>query len=98
MRGGAGTTAAALRAGIPSITVPHVMDQLFWGQRLFELGVGPRPLPRKQLTAERLAKAITLTVHDKDMKHRATALAEKIGVEDGTTKAVEWMSRYLDKE
>jgi UDP:flavonoid glycosyltransferase YjiC (YdhE family) len=93
--GGAGTTAAALRAGIPSVIIPHIMDQPFWGQRVFDLGVGPQPLPRKKVTAERLAKAIAMTRNDKDMKRQASTLAKQIGAEHGVTRAVELMSSYL---
>jgi hypothetical protein len=52
--GGAGTTAAGLRAGVPTIIIPFFGDQGFWGQRVADLGVGTAPIPRKQLTAERL--------------------------------------------
>jgi sterol 3beta-glucosyltransferase len=93
--GGAGTTAAALRAGIPNIIIPYVMDQLFWGQRVFELGAGPQPIPRKQMTAELLANIMTRIVNNKDMKQGAAALAEKINAEDGVAKAVELMTQYL---
>src|SRR3990172_7113368 len=48
--GGVGTTAAGLRAGVPSITVPYFGDQPFWGQCVAALGVGPRPIPRTKLT------------------------------------------------
>jgi UDP:flavonoid glycosyltransferase YjiC (YdhE family) len=50
--GGAGTTAAGLRAGVPSLVVPYFGDQFFWGQRVAELEVGPRPLARQKLSAE----------------------------------------------
>lgn len=96
--GGAGTTAAALRAGIPSVTIPHFMDQPFWGRRVFDLGVGPQPLQRKRLTAERLAQTITMTINDQAMKQRATALADQINAEDGIAKAVELMTRYLSDQ
>ena len=56
--GGAGTTAAGLRAGVPSIITPFFADQPYWGRRVAELGVGPQPIPRKKLTAPRLAEAI----------------------------------------
>jgi UDP:flavonoid glycosyltransferase YjiC (YdhE family) len=93
--GGAGTTAAALRAGIPSVIIPHIMDQTFWGQRVFDLGVGPQPLPRKKVTVERLAKAIAMTRNDKDMKRQASTLAKQICAENGVARAVELMSSYL---
>ena len=63
--GGAGTTAAGLRAGVPSVIVPFFGDQPFWGQRVAHLGVGPAPIPRKRLTVERLAQAIHQAVTDR---------------------------------
>ncbi|MDJ0677047.1 MAG: glycosyltransferase [Calothrix sp. MO_167.B42] len=86
--GGAGTTAAGLRAGVPSIVIPFFGDQLFWGQRVAELGVGPEPIPRKKLTVERLAKAIQKAVTDQTMRQRAANLGAKIQAEDGIAKVV----------
>ena len=56
--GGAGTTAEGLRAGVPSVIVPFILDQPFWGARIKALGLGPDPIPQKKLTADRLANAI----------------------------------------
>ena len=56
--GGAGTTAAGLRAGVPSVVVPFANDQFAWGRRVYELGVGPRAIRRKNLSAQNLAEAI----------------------------------------
>jgi sterol 3beta-glucosyltransferase len=86
--GGAGTTAAGLRAGVPSIVVPFFGDQPFWGQRVAELGVGPEPIPRKKLTVERLAQAIHQALTDQTMRQRAANLGSKIQAEDGITRAV----------
>lgn len=86
--GGAGTTAAGLRAGIPAVVIPFFGDQPFWGQRLAELGVGPAPIPRKQLTAKRLAAAIHSTVNDRAMRQRAAALGTNIRAENGIANAV----------
>ena len=86
--GGAGTTAAGLRAGVPSIVIPFFGDQLFWGQRVAELGVGPEPIPRKKLTVERLAKAIKKAVTDQTMRQRAANLGAKIQAEDGIARVV----------
>jgi sterol 3beta-glucosyltransferase len=87
--GGAGTTGECLRAGVPSINVPFFADQPFWAQRVCALGVGPRPIPRKKLSAERLAEAITTAVNDADMQRRAAALGSRIRAEDGVRRAVE---------
>ena len=62
--GGAGTTAAALRAGVPQVVVPHIADQPYWGRRVHDLGVGPAPVARKDLTAARLAAALGVALAD----------------------------------
>lgn len=93
--GGAGTTAAGLQAGIPSITVPFFVDQPFWGKRVTELGVGPQPIPRKQLSVERLAAAITTVVSDKELQRRAAVVGKRIRAEDGVARAVEVIQRHL---
>lgn len=93
--GGVGTTAAGLRAGVPSIIVPFMADQPFWGQRVADLGVGVAPIPRRHLTSERLAAAITATVTDAPMRQRAAALGEAVRAEDGVDNAVAVIERYL---
>lgn len=87
--GGAGTTAAGLRAGVPSVIVPFFGDQPFWGQRVAGLGVGPAPIPRRKLTVERLAQAIQQAVADPAMRQRAADLGSKIQAEDGVARAVD---------
>ncbi len=86
--GGAGTTSAGLRAGVPSLVVPFMGDQPFWGRRVAELGVGPDPVPRKKLTVERLAAAIEKAVTDPTMRQRAAELGARIQAEDGIARAV----------
>lgn len=86
--GGAGTTAAGLRAGVPSIIVPFMGDQPFWGRRVFDLGVGPAHIPRRRLTSDRLADAIMQAVSSREMRARAADLGQKIRSEDGIGRAV----------
>jgi len=93
--GGAGTTSAALRSGVPSVIVPFFFDQPFWGQRVLELGVGPPPVPYRRLSAERLADAIEAAVNDGRMRAQAAALGARIRAEDGVARAVEAISRLL---
>lgn len=86
--GGAGTTAAGLAAGVPSILTPFFADQPFWAWRVEQLGVGPTAIPQKQLTVERLAGAITQAVSDCAMQRRAAELGQRIRAEDGVGAAV----------
>ena len=92
--GGSGTTGAGLRAGVPSVLVPHMGDQPFWARWVTELGVGPQPVPRRKLTAGRLAAAITSAITDTDMRARAAALGERIRAEDGIARTIEIIDGY----
>lgn len=85
--GGAGTTGAGLQAGVPSIVVPFFGDQPFWGQRVHALGVGPRPIPRRKLTADNLSEAIRRSVSDEAMRKRAAQLGQRIRADDGVAYA-----------
>ena len=68
--------------------IPFFGDQPFWGNLIAELGVGTKPIPRKKLTAEHLAKAIQMAVTDRSMCETAANLGEKIRAENGIAKAV----------
>ncbi|MCB9126030.1 MAG: hypothetical protein H6643_16160 [Caldilineaceae bacterium] len=92
--GGAGTTAEGLRAGVPAVVVPFLFDQPFWGARIEALGVGPAPIPRKKLTAARLAGAIHRAASDAAMQARARACGEAIRAEDGVAGAVAVVRSY----
>jgi sterol 3beta-glucosyltransferase len=89
--GGAGTTAASLRAGVPTVIVPVHGDQLFWARRVQELGAGPAPIARRRLDAERLAGALVAATSDPALRDRAAALSERIRREDGVGDAVRWI-------
>jgi UDP:flavonoid glycosyltransferase YjiC (YdhE family) len=93
--GGAGTTAEALRAGVPSVIVPFVLDQPFWGARVKALGLGPEPIPQKKLTADRLANAIRIAVSDPNMKQRANSYGAAIRAEDGIGNAIKIIQQYF---
>lgn len=92
--GGAGTTAAALRAGVPSTVIPHFSDQPYWARRVHELGVGTAPIPREKLTVERLSAALVQLATDDTLRTNAHALREKILAEDGVSQAVALVERY----
>jgi UDP:flavonoid glycosyltransferase YjiC (YdhE family) len=93
--GGSGTTAASLRAGVPTVVVPFFLDQFFWGRRVHALGVGPEPILRSRLTADALTEAIRTVTTDGGMRQRAEALSRRIRAEDGVARAVATFERHL---
>jgi UDP:flavonoid glycosyltransferase YjiC (YdhE family) len=96
--GGAGTTGAGLRAGVPSVITPYAPnDQPAWAERVATLGVGLRLPGFKQLSAEKLAQAIDTAVNDAALRARAAALGEKIRAEDGVARAVEIIERHAEE-
>ena len=86
--GGAGTTAAGLRSGVPSIVVPFFGDQPFWANRVHALGAGPKPIARRNLSAENFAAAIKTAVTDQTMRQRAADIGRKLNEEDGVGNMV----------
>jgi sterol 3beta-glucosyltransferase len=91
--GGAGTTAAAVRAGIPSVIVPFYGDQPFWARCLNRQGVAPPAVDRKGLTADTLASALAATQHPA-MIEKAVALGNAVRVEDGIGEAVRCLRQW----
>lgn len=94
--GGAGTTAEGLRAGKPTVIVPFIVDQPFWGRRVQSLGVGPPAIPAKQLTAGKLAAAISAAATDPALTARAAALGAALRAECGVERAVELIQNDLE--
>lgn len=92
--GGAGTTGAGLRAGKPTMIIPHMSDQPFWGRRVYELGVGVRPIPRHRITSELLADGIRTLVDDAQMRAAAEKLGQQIRDENGVGATIKLIERY----
>lgn len=86
--GGAGTTAEVLRAGVPSVIVPFILDQPFWGSRIKALGVGSSPIPHKKLTVNNLSEAIMSVTTNSETKNRSRMISEIIHSENGVQNAV----------
>ncbi|MBL4906640.1 MAG: glycosyltransferase family 1 protein [Sneathiella sp.] len=91
--GGAGTTAAGLRAGKPTIICSFFGDQPFWGARIDDLGVGVGPLPQKSLTADMLADAIEKVTGTEEMQRRSEELGSLIRNEDGLAKTIQQIEK-----
>jgi sterol 3beta-glucosyltransferase len=91
--GGAGTTSAGLRAGIPNIVVPFAADQPFWGNRVYRIGGSPKPIPVKKLSVENLTRAI-LEANDPVLRKRTQVIGQELRNEDGAAKSVELIEKY----
>ncbi|CAM1510161.1 Fc.00g004960.m01.CDS01 [Cosmosporella sp. VM-42] len=93
--GGAGTTAAGIKAGKPTVVVPFFGDQPFWGAMVARAGAGPDPIPYKELTADKLAEALKFCLEPNTLQ-RATELGHKIREEQGTDVGGKSFHDHLD--
>jgi len=91
--GGAGTTGASLRAGIPTIIRPFFGDQFFWADRVEALGIGTAI---RKLTVESLAQALLTATTDQKQIDRARDVGGRIRAEDGVATAIEALYRDLE--
>jgi UDP:flavonoid glycosyltransferase YjiC (YdhE family) len=92
--GGAGTTAAGIAAGKPTVVVPFFGDQPFWGDMIYRSGAGPRPIPFKVLSAAALADAITAALKP-GIRHKATELGDSVRQERGSEVGVQSFHDHL---
>lgn len=90
--GGAGTTAAVLRAGLPSVVLSVFWDQPYWGWRLEQHAAGVT-FPFRRLTPGRLGAALDRILTE-DYRHNAAALSRAVRTEDGTRAAVDAVERW----
>jgi sterol 3beta-glucosyltransferase len=90
---GAGTTASALRAGVPSVPVPFMADQFFWARRLRQLGVATAGVAHRKLTVRALATALRRSLDDSEMRARAQNIGGRIRAECGLSRAVASIER-----
>jgi len=86
--GGAGTTAAALRAGVPSVVLPFFADQPFWGRRVHRLRAGPRPVPAHRVSPADLVVAFDRALHDPTIRAHASLAGRLLQGEDGVGEGV----------
>jgi len=92
--GGAGTTSAGLRAGIPNIVVPFTADQPFWGRRVNAIGAGPKPVLVKELSVENLTRAI-VEADDESVRKQVQSIGQRIRNEDGVGHGVNLIEAHV---
>lgn len=94
--GGAGTSHAATLSGCPSIVVPFMDEQLFWGKQLQLLGFAPEPLPAKSATAEKLAERLNIVLHSAQMHLNAQHAVRRILPTQGVANAVKLIEQCYE--
>jgi sterol 3beta-glucosyltransferase len=94
--GGAGTTAAGLRSGIPNLVISFAADQPFWGARIHAIGAGPKPIPVRKLTVNNLIAAI-IEADGETIRNVAQAKGRVICAEDGVGQAIRLVEEYTAK-
>jgi sterol 3beta-glucosyltransferase len=94
--GGAGTTAAGLKAGKPTFTLPQAYDQRYWGRRVRALGCGPAPVRLRAVTPEILSSALHELTSNQTMMANAKSIGEALRGEEGLTTAVHFIEATID--
>jgi UDP:flavonoid glycosyltransferase YjiC (YdhE family) len=92
--GGMGTTAQALRAGVPQLVCPFFGDQFDNGQRLRRLGVA-RVLRLKRYDEKRAFAALSRLLDTSLATERARVLAPAMTHEDGPAIIASWVAERL---
>jgi UDP:flavonoid glycosyltransferase YjiC (YdhE family) len=85
--GGAGTSAQALRAGVPQLVTPFMADQPDNAARLVRLGLA-RTLPPRRYTAKRAAAQLRALSREPAYAEAARRAGAAITLEDGAGAAV----------
>ncbi len=93
-QGGIGTTAQALRSGIPSLIVPFAHDQFDNAERTRRLGAAVT-IPRRNYTGRRAENALRLLLSQPRYRESAAAVGELIRAEEGAAAAARAIERYL---
>jgi len=95
--GGSGTFHSAAKAGTPQVTVPCFFDQFYAAHRAAVLGLGPQPIPRRMLTADRLEKAVRAVLEDRGYRTRCRAMAERLKGRDGAADVADLLEAFVQR-
>lgn len=94
---GAGTTHTTLRAGVPSVPVPHVSDQFGWSEELQRLGVASAPIRRTSLKAATLASRIRDVLNAPRVKQAAMEMSARMQADNGPETAADLIERAMHR-
>ncbi len=94
--GGAGTTGSAAISGVPQIIVPHILDQYYWGNQIYQSKLGPSPIWRSEFTSKKLAMTIRECLSNQQIRKRAKEVSEVIRQRDSLEFTVSELMKSLD--
>jgi sterol 3beta-glucosyltransferase len=92
--GGVGTVHAALRAGTVSIIVPFIVDQPWWADRLHRLNLGPKALPLRKFSTEKVIKRIMET---NKYQGNVTQIAKLMQQDNGVNMTLDLVTKNINK-
>jgi UDP:flavonoid glycosyltransferase YjiC (YdhE family) len=96
--GGAGTTHSVTACGCPSVVVPFMDEQLFWGKQLQKLGIAGKPLAIHKASAGVLAKRLQIVLASETMRQNAQAYGRQIRERQGVKAAVRLIEEQLQSK
>ena len=94
--GGAGTTATTAISGVPQIIVPHLLDQYYWGNQIYQSQLGPNPIWRSELTEKKLAAAIRQCLSHEHFRQKAREASDKIKQHDSLELTVTELMKSIN--
>ena len=94
---GFGTTAEVLKAGLPSIPIPHIFDQKIRASKICKMGYAHKPLLIHKITGDILANAIINVKNNPELRKRCQDAAKDVARENGGKWAVDLIIKYISK-
>lgn len=92
--GGPGTMGEALRAGVPQIAIPALVDQPFWAAQMRSLGVAAEPVPLPKITPTKLHASLSECLSNAQLTRRATQVAPYIRADGGVAEAADALENW----
>ena len=80
--GGSGTTHMAIKHGLPSLIIPHIIDQYLWNKIIFKKGLGPLGIDVSKISTKNLEVKILDLFQNTSYKEKAKRLGEVMIKED----------------
>ena len=94
---GFGTTAEVLKAGLPSIPIPHIFDQKIRALKIYKKGYAHKPLDIHKINGDTLSNAIIHVSKNQQMSKRCADAGKEISNENGTQKAVALINEFIEQ-